>query len=87
MAEAFGVPLAPHVSYAETLHFVMSCPSVKWAEDTCVPSWEKEKQKGGFSDAYILGNPKAEGGFMKIDESKPGFGITLNMDVIDRLKI
>ncbi len=87
MAEAFGVPLAPHVSYAETLHFVMSCPMVKWAEDTCVPSWEKEKQQGGFSDAYILGSPKAEGGFMKVDDSKPGFGITLNMEVIDRLKI
>lgn len=87
IAEAFGVPLAPHVSYAETLHFVMSCPSVKWAEDTCVPSWEKKEQKGGFSDAYILGSPRAEGGFMEIDEDKPGFGITLNMEVIEKLKI
>jgi L-rhamnonate dehydratase len=87
MAEAFNVPCAPHVAYAETLHFVMSCPMIKWAEDTCVPSWEKKDEEGGFSDAYIIGAPKAKNGYMELDENKPGLGIELNMEVIERLTI
>ncbi|MBA7578230.1 L-rhamnonate dehydratase [subsurface metagenome] len=87
LAEAFGIPYAPHVAYAETIHLVVSCPMVRWAEDICVPSWEKEKQEGGFSDAYIIGAPKAENGFIEVDDTKPGLGIELNMEVIEKLRI
>lgn len=87
LAEAFNMPYAPHVAYAETIHLAMSCPMVRWAEDTCVPSWEKEEQKGGFSDAYISGSPKAKNGFIEIDDTRPGLGIELNMEVIEKLRI
>jgi L-rhamnonate dehydratase len=86
LAEAYNVPLAPHIAYAETLHFIMSCTKVRWAEDPCVPSWEKEESKGGFSDAYIKGAPKAENGFMYLDSSKPGLGIELDMEIIEKLR-
>jgi len=85
MAEAFGIPCAPHVAYPETLHLIMSCPKVKWAEYTCVPSWEKTKC--GFADAYILGSPQAKNGYIELDENKPGLGIELNMEVIERVKL
>ena len=87
LAEAFNMPCAPHVAYAETIHLVIACPMVRWAEDTCVPTWEKEKQKGGFSNAYILGAPKAENGYIKVDDTRPGLGIELNMEVIEKLRI
>ena len=87
LAEAFNMPCAPHVAYAETIHLVMACPMVRWAEDPCVPTWEKEKQDGGFSDAYILGAPKAENGYIKVDDTRPGLGIELNMEVIEKLRI
>ncbi|MGM0368607.1 MAG: enolase C-terminal domain-like protein [Actinomycetota bacterium] len=85
LCEAFNVPCAPHVAYAETIHFTLSCPAVKWAEDTCVPTWEKKE--GGFSDAYVVGAPKVKNGFIEPDSEKPGLGIQLNMEVIDRLKV
>ncbi|MFO7928042.1 MAG: enolase C-terminal domain-like protein [Candidatus Humimicrobiaceae bacterium] len=85
LCEAFNVPCAPHVAYAETIHFTLSCPAVKWAEDTCVPTWEKKE--GGFSDAYVVGAPKVKNGFIEPDSEKPGLGIKLNMEVIDRLKV
>ena len=84
MAEAFGISCAPHVAYMETLHLTLSCPTIKWAEHTCRPSWEKGE--GGFSDAYIIGMPEAKNGFMELDEEKPGLGIELNMEVVERLR-
>jgi L-alanine-DL-glutamate epimerase-like enolase superfamily enzyme len=84
MAEAFGVACAPHVAYVETLHLTMSCPAIRWAEHTCQPSWDKGE--GGFSDAYILGVPEAKDGFMQLSEDKPGLGIELDGDVLDRLR-
>jgi len=34
-----------------------------------------------------LGAPKAENGYIKVDDSKPGLGIELNMEVIEKLRI
>ncbi len=84
MCEAFNMPCAPHIAYAETLHLTVSCPMIKWAEHTCIPSWEKKE--GGFSDAYITGAPEAVDGHMHIDQ-KPGLGINLKPEVIEKLRL
>jgi len=34
-----------------------------------------------------LGAPKAENVYIKVDDSKPGLGIELNMEVIEKLRI
>lgn len=83
MAEAFNIPLAPHVAYAETVHFALACPQVKWAEDTCRPSWET--QGAGFTDSYVVGGPIARNGFIDIADDAPGLGISPNMEVVERL--
>ncbi len=83
LCEAFNMPCAPHIAYAETVHLSLSCPMIGWAEHTCIPSWEKKE--GGFQDAYIQGAPQAEGGFMDISD-RPGLGIALDMAAIEKLK-
>ena len=86
MAEAFNMPVAPHIAYPEALHVIMSSPMVKWGEDPCVPSWEKNNKGDGFSDAFIKNGPKIENGFAVLDENKPGLGFDLNFEAIERLK-
>ena len=83
LAEAYGIEYAPHIAYAETLHLIMSSPQVKWAEVTPAPSWENEQE--GLADSYIKGVPKPDNGFIDL-EDKPGIGIELNGEVIDRIK-
>ena len=86
MAEAFNVPIAPHIAYPEALQVIISSPMVKWGEDPCIPTWEKNIKTDGFSDAFLINNPKAENGFISLDENKPGLGFDLNWEAIDRLK-
>ncbi len=86
MAEAFNVPIAPHIAYPEALQVIMSSPMVKWGEDPCIPTWEKNEKADGFSDAFLINNPKAENGFISLDENKPGLGFDLNWEAIERLK-
>ena len=85
LCEAFSISCVPHVLYAETIHLILSCPSIKWGENICSPSWEKAKC--GFSDAYVLNYPIVVGGYMDIKEEKPGLGIELNMEVIEKIKV
>jgi len=85
LAETFGVEFAPHIAYPETIHLTLSCPGIKWAEVTAVPSWEKKK--GDLSGEYLKGMPAVENGFIKPDYQKPGLGIELDMDIIDSIRI
>jgi L-rhamnonate dehydratase len=75
LAEAHSVPVIPHAGQMHNYHIVMSSLNSPMAE--YFPLVDVEVGNELFW--YIFnGEPKARNGFIDLDESKPGLGLTLN---------
>jgi len=75
LAEAHSVPVIPHAGQMHNYHIVMSSLNSPMAEYFPLADVEV----GNELFWYIFnGEPKARNGFIDLDESKPGLGLTLN---------
>lgn len=77
LAEAHSVPVIPHAGQMHNFHVVMASLNSPMAEYFPVVDVEV----GNELFWYIFdGEPKAKGGFVDLDDSVPGLGLTINED-------
>jgi L-rhamnonate dehydratase len=75
LAEAYSVPVIPHAGQMHNYHVVMASLNSPMAEYFPVVDVEV----GNELFWYIFnGEPKAKDGFINLDESVPGLGLTIN---------
>jgi L-rhamnonate dehydratase len=84
MAEAFSVPVIPHAGQMHNYHVVMANLNSPMAE--FFPPVDVEVGNELFW--YIFdGEPKADGGYINLDDDLPGLGLTINEDGMKRFEI
>ena len=84
LAEAFQIPVIPHAGQVHNFHISMSSINAPIVE--YFPFWPVEIGNELFW--YIFdGEPKAKNGFIELDESKPGLGISLSDQYLDSFSI
>ena len=80
LAEAYSVPVIPHAGQMHNYHVVMASLNSPMAEYFPVVDVEV----GNELFRYIFdGEPKAKGGFVHLDESIPGLGLTINEKALE----
>ena len=80
LAEAYSVPVIPHAGQMHNYHVVMASLNSPMAEYFPVVDVEV----GNELFWYIFdGEPKAKGGFVHLDESIPGLGLTINEKALE----
>jgi L-rhamnonate dehydratase len=84
LAEAYSVPVIPHAGQMHNYHVVMGSLNSPMAEYFPVVDVEV----GNELFWYIFdGEPKAKDGFIDLDESVPGLGLTINEAGLDKFEI
>jgi L-rhamnonate dehydratase len=84
MAEAYSVPVIPHAGQMHNYHVVMASLNSPMAEYFPVVDVEV----GNELFWYIFnGEPKAKDGFIDLDESVPGLGLTINEAALEKFEI
>lgn len=84
LAEAHGVPVIPHAGQMHNYHLTMSTLASPMSEFFPV----HDVEVGNELFYYIFrGEPKAEGGFLQLDDSVPGLGLTLSEQYLDQFTI
>jgi len=84
LAEAYSVPVIPHAGQMHNYHVVMASFNSPMAEYFPVVDVEV----GNELFWYIFeGEPKAKGGFVDLDESIPGLGLTVNEKALERFEV
>ncbi len=84
LAESFQVPVIPHAGQMHNYHVVMASLNSPIAE--FFPKTDVEVGNELFW--YIFdGEPEPVNGFIDLDESKPGLGLTVNEDSLTRFKV
>jgi L-rhamnonate dehydratase len=84
MAEAYSVPVIPHAGQMHNYHVVMASLNSPMAEFFPVVDVEV----GNELFWYIFnGEPKAKDGFIDLDESVPGLGLTINEAALEKFEI
>ena len=84
LAESFQVPVIPHAGQMHNYHVVMASLNSPIAE--FFPKVDVEVGNELFW--YIFdGEPEPVNGFIDLDESKPGLGLTVNEDSLKRFKV
>lgn len=73
LASAYDMPVILHGSGAPAYHLAMSCVNCFRAE------YIDMKAEGVVP--YFIGEPAPAGGFVQLDEKKPGFGYSLNPEL------
>jgi len=77
LAEAHQVPVIPHAGQMHNYHLVMASLNSPMAEHFPLVDVEV----GNELFWYIFdGEPQARGGFVDLDDAKPGLGLTINED-------
>ena len=83
LAEAYSVPVIPHAGQMHNYHVVMASLNSPMAEFFPVVDVEV----GNELFWYIFnGEPKAKDGFIDLDESVPGLGLTINEAALDKFE-
>ena len=84
MAEAFSIPVIPHAGQMHNYHIVMASLNSPMAE--FFPPVEVEVGNELF---YYLfdGEPKAKDGFIDLDDSLPGLGLTINEERLQKFQV
>jgi L-rhamnonate dehydratase len=81
LAEAHSIPVTPHAGQMHNYHVVMASLNSPMAEYFPVVDVEV----GNELFWYIFkGEPKAKDGFIDLDESIPGFGLTIDEDALSQ---
>jgi L-lyxonate dehydratase len=84
LAEAYSVPVIPHAGQLHNYHVVMASLNSPMAEYFPVVDVEV----GNELFWYIFnGEPKAKDGFIDLDESVPGLGLTVNEAALENFEI
>jgi L-alanine-DL-glutamate epimerase-like enolase superfamily enzyme len=84
MAESFEVPVIPHAGQMHNFHVVMASLNSPMAE--FFPKVDVEIGNELFW--YIFdGEPLPKNGYIDLDESKPGLGITINEEGLKKFDI
>ena len=84
LAESFQVPVVPHAGQMHNYHVVMASLNSPIAE--FFPRVDVEVGNELFW--YIFdGEPEPVDGFIDLDESKPGLGLTVNEESLKRFKV
>lgn len=84
MAEAFQVPVVPHAGQMHNYHVVMASLNSPIAE--FFPRTEVEVGNELFW--YIFdGEPEPTGGYIDLDDAKPGLGLSVNEEALKRFKV
>jgi L-rhamnonate dehydratase len=84
LAEAYSVPVIPHAGQMHNYHVVMASLNSPLAEYFPVVDVEV----GNELFWYIFnGEPKAKDGFIDLDESVPGLGLTINEAALEKFEI
>ncbi len=84
MAEAYSVPVIPHAGQIHNYHVVMASLNSPMAEYFPVVDVEV----GNELFWYIFnGEPKAKDGFIDLDESVPGLGLTINDAALEKFEV
>ncbi|HEX4757114.1 MAG TPA: L-rhamnonate dehydratase [Terracidiphilus sp.] len=84
MAEAFSVPVIPHAGQMHNFHIVMASLNSPIAE--FFPLVDVEVGNELFW--YIFdGEPKAQDGFIDLDDNVPGLGITINEERLSQFNV
>lgn len=84
LAEAYQVPVIPHAGQMHNYHLTMAnfnCPMSEW-----FPVFDVEIGNELFY--YIFdGDPKAEQGFLNLDDQTPGLGLSLSEQHLHNFKV
>ena len=84
LAEAYSVPVIPHAGQMHNYHVVMASLNSPMAE--YFPAVDVEVGNELFW--YIFdGEPKAKDGFIDLDDSVPGLGLTINEAGLERFEV
>ncbi len=84
LAEAYSVPVIPHAGQMHNYHVVMASLNSPMAEYFPVVDVEV----GNELFWYIFnGEPKAKDGFIDLDESVPGLGLTINEAALEKFEV
>ncbi len=84
LCEAYSVPVIPHAGQMHNYHLTMSTLASPMSE--YFPMHEVEVGNELFY--YIFrGEPVAEGGFLQLDDHRPGLGLELRDDYLDQFRI
>ena len=84
MAETYSVPVIPHAGQMHNYHVVMASLNSPMAEYFPVVDVEV----GNELFWYIFnGEPKAKDGFIDLDESAPGLGLTINDSALEEFEV
>ncbi len=84
MAEAYSVPVIPHAGQMHNYHVVMASLNSPMAEYFPVVDVEV----GNELFWYIFnGEPKAKDGFIDLDQSVPGLGLTINEAGLEKFEV
>jgi L-rhamnonate dehydratase len=84
LAEAYGVPVIPHAGQMHNYHVVMASLNSPMAEYFPIVDVEV----GNELFWYIFsGEPKAKDGFIDLDESVPGLGLTINENALQEFDV
>jgi L-alanine-DL-glutamate epimerase-like enolase superfamily enzyme len=74
LAEAWGMPVTPHVFHEVSIHLAGAAPNARWIEH--VPWW----------DSLFVEPVRAEDGLLRAPD-KPGLGLAFDWNGLDRLRI
>jgi L-rhamnonate dehydratase len=84
LAEAYSVPVIPHAGQMHNYHVVIASLNSPMAEFFPVVDVEV----GNELFWYIFnGEPKAKDGFIDLDESVPGLGLTINEAALEKFEV
>jgi L-rhamnonate dehydratase len=84
LAEAYSVPVIPHAGQMHNYHVVMASLNSPMAEYFPVVDVEV----GNELFWYIFrGEPKAKDGFIDLDESIPGLGLSINEGALEKFEV
>lgn len=84
LCEAHSIPVIPHAGQMHNYHLTMSTLASPMSE--YFPKFDVEVGNELFY--YIFkGEPVAKDGFLQLDDTLPGLGLTLNTDHLDQFQI
>jgi len=84
LAEAYSVPVIPHAGQMHNFHVVMASFNSPLAEYFPVVDVEVGNELFWF---IFEGEPKARGGFIDLDESLPGLGLSVNERALEKFEV
>lgn len=84
LAEAYSVPVIPHAGQMHNYHLTMSTLASPMSEYFPV----NDVEIGNELFYYLFkGDPEPQNGYIDLDETIPGLGISLNKDYLDQFNI